>query len=267
MTKDTYFLSIIFNNDNKNSKQLLHLSKLKEDFIKGVYLTLYDETNFPHISDLTIISDMLVNDCLKDNILRTRSRYDYDSDDEYKNVNEYKFDYKRNAKENNIKWRKYVKDYSRSKIKIPTKHYVASVHVNEVNYIVQFDSIDFLNGFQTICSWFYKRNYSICIHLYEVFDSWKICNKVVSYPLPKETKTRLDIITVIIDTYLPNVIAILVLQYCNQCNKIAKDGIFTSSCNTLCLDNTNNTCHYHAGKMDCIKLEHCLADVELHIVK
>jgi hypothetical protein len=238
------------------------------DFIKGVYTILYDITEDVALYDriITMDTNMELNGCMSEDILgwwADGNRFiecwlpgsGYESNEDKPSLTVEKY---------NAEWNRYIYNNpdEDEKIAIPSKRFVAFIQVNATNYIIQFDSIDFLNGYETLHGWARNiRGSYISHYLDNVFDSGEVCHKIVTYGIPCEEESKIKNIIACIDVYLPNVLTQLISRYAMQCRKSKSDHtqFNTIQCNTLCL---RDKCHVHCNEKK-LDLKDCLATVTL----
>jgi hypothetical protein len=263
----------------------LKFKNVSSDFIKGIYIILLKqipkyEQLYKNTLDaldyyMSVKSNYVLNDCLKPNIV------DWWADGNY-------FEYNFSASNGhnfyegihrsiilndparyNEEWKKYIENET-THLSL-TKRYSAFIQIEEIDYIVQFDSIDFLNGFEMMRFWI-ENNYSDsldCLSLRSIFDSGKVCKKYVEYDIKENTQIQSDILYIIdcLIVFFPKVLAeMIVYQHIltrECCNYHCAHYYEYDVCSTLCI---GDTCHMHDSwlKSKCmLSLKECLVKITL----
>jgi hypothetical protein len=205
----TYWIKITCDEDTKDKRKSdkLHLTDVSADFIRGIYCGLNDpfENCSYDDNDIHLESNFPLEGCLSADTMASWGDGNYfedfcgldiddegnpisnDNDDNDDNNHDKQVVYRKkilnNSKKYNERWQKFMKEHSDElTIKKPTKRYFACIQTGDNSHMIQFDSVDFLNGFETmrlwtdsIPYWFYS------LYLYSVFDSNKVCRTSVTY--------------------------------------------------------------------------------------
>lgn len=269
----TVFTTTVSTTNNINK---LFLKNVSADFIKGIYMGLYDPLQNKALDNKILIqSDFQFDDCMSSNIIVSWDDYDGINDTIENNMNNgIYFDnltlinkptlrskILRNPKKCNAWLQNYMKNIN----EFITKRFIGFVQVRDTDYIIQFDSIDFLNGFETIRLW--KSGFDRWIddeqlYLSLIFDELKICKKSVIYQTPQKEKNKLTLIFNIVSKYLPKTLAQLVINIVGQqCNYDDENNNY-DSCKTITI---NSMCNVHQKVLNrqSSRLENCLATIDL----
>lgn len=77
----------------------------------------------------------------------------------------------------------YYDQYQFKEVDPPTMRYSIDMQIGDITYIIQFNSIDFLNGLTTINCW---QSNDMCnqSYLYNVYDNSQLCYKKTTYLTP-----------------------------------------------------------------------------------
>lgn len=248
---------------------LLFQENVSIDYIKGINCAVkYLITNDAHNTIITINSNFILENCMhSDIILVFDSRYDnFEWQHFFEHENkDLRSKILSDPKKHNKEWKKFMKEYAHNKIG-KTKRFLALIRISKYNYVIQFNSIDFLNGFEMVRTWSRlddrSRNFPSMrepLHLLSVYDTLKICKISITFQTPQKEMNRLLIIFQQINKYLPLVLAQLILQIFAQCDYHACGY---DSCLTHSIE---STCFFHQKIVMCekVQLENCMPQIHL----
>lgn len=280
LSKSKHWVNIICNGNKKKISDKMTLKNVSSDFIKGIYCALNDPVeDEAYEDDIIVKSDLDLHDCISEDVIASWGDGNYfeqfcglnmDEDGnyierDYDEHDSYRSKILKNPKKYNARWQKFVIKYPDELIKIPTKRFFAFIQGGEINYIIQFDSIDFLNGFEIMRLWIDSQlTWYYSLYLTSIFDSEKVCRSIVTYPTSQKEKSDLLYIFECINVHLPKVLAEKVIcilaQQCHVYDKKCHDTY--DECHTLCL---RSACHIHQKnpKDKILRLKDCLARIQL----
>lgn len=243
---------------------LLFQKNVSIDYIKGIYCAVrYPISNIAHNYYIKIYSNFELISCMySDIILVFESRYNnFDSQHlfEYNNK-DIRSKILCDPKKHNKKWEQFMEKYAHNKIG-NTKRFLALIGIDTYNYVIQFNSIDFLNGFEMVRTWSDNQSYNVSIHLSSIYDTLKICKTSITFRSSRKEMNELLIIFREINKYLPKVLTQLILQkIAQQCDHHLTNGY------DLCLTHSDkSSCYFHQkkGKYKILQLEKCLPQIHL----
>lgn len=255
---------------NHESKPLLFQENVSIDYIKGIYCAIcYPINNNSHNDGLLIKSNFELNYCTLSDVVMEIRRIN-ENDDDIKQLfgcgcanRDLRAKILNNPKTYNDNLEKFIKKYSSKKWN-KIKRFLAFIRINESRYIIQFDSIDFMNGFEMIRMWSSKQPpYNLSLHLLSIYDTSKICKTSVTFQPPQEEINKLLLIFQQINKYLPTVLTQLILQdFAQQCDYHLVYGRAYDTCLTYSVE---SNCYFHRrGAIHrTLQLENCLARVQL----
>lgn len=270
----------LMHDKSKNKKcDKIFLENVSVDFIKGICCALNDPHNHKVIDKRVFIkSDFQIKECMCSDILVVfgeRNHFedeyclhifgsDVDSNDIYSDdENECRTSILRYSELYNASFENFIDEYNDDEHGVdptPTKQFCAFIQSANTHYLVQFDSIDFLNGFEMIRVWMYTNSWwSYSLHLGSIFDSYKVCKTMVTYQFTqKYNKLILNHVL----KYLSQVLAQEVMNYClQQCDYPNHYSCAHDECLTL---SDESTCHIHCDNAKYkIRLKDCEAQVHL----
>lgn len=272
-----------------NEKQIPEVALFKNvsvDFIKGVYCAMYDpkHNKLRTATNCTIIeSNILLKNCIKSDIICAWCsdcsciHHFYHNEYEY-----YPEKVLNDQKKYNNKLKKNKNGQLMGMRKILTKQFFAMIHFGErsctglsccfgenyiANWIIQFDSIDFLSGFETMrvrinnnCDIF-KDN---ILYLGYVFDlcKMKICTLFVTYEFLHEDSNILLRVENCINKYLPKeLVQLIIVYFRDQCGWFGEDDEPYEECLTIC--SFEDHCFIHENQNEKLELIHCLANISI----
>lgn len=295
-------LSLIFDaplsHKEYNINDAILLNNVSIDFIKGAFYASQFNNNY--INSIVVSSNLLLNyNCIRSNILLERF-CSYDEFEKFHglniNNNDERID---NALSNrkkilnnpeicNHQWKKFIEEHPGVFEKNPTKQFIAFINVTcphkmtlngmqfPENYIVQFDSVDFLNGFEQVRLWTNSCGASCTLrklHITYVLHLGKVCKTFVRYQNTQKEKDELLCVFEHMNKYLPKELAQLILNMITLCNghidaynNNNNNNVFNEyaeydECETKCL---NDNCHVHQKiRENTIKLADCTAQIKL----
>lgn len=291
LKKSNHWVKISCDGNSDRKEEVLTLKDVSSDFIKGVYCALNDPyDNVEYDDDVTMESDLKLEGCVIPDIIASWGDGNYfeqfcgldqDSDGEYigPSIDDihndkrepYRTKILSDPKKYNKRWKRFLKEYRSDIDKVPTKRYCAFIQTGDNDHIMQFDTIDFLNGFEMIRMWAQNQSsWFYTLYLTSVFDSGKVCRTQVTYQSLQKDKEYFDHIFLCANKYLPTELAKDVVRNLAQaCYGYDKKVHNTyDECTTLCRE---SVCHIHREKQvskgtkknKSLRLKHCLARIKL----
>lgn len=275
-----HWVKIIYDGvDDDSNKNMLFFENVSEDYIKGICCAFrnpmcsydFDDND----NEIIIKSDLDLNGCLgSDGIASWQDRdycefycgqylnNDVDRIESNANISDRKA-ILNDPKKYNAKWKKFVTEHPENFIRIPTKRFYAIIEIDNIDqndvFIVQFDSKDFIDGFELFRAQGDKHQYSLTI--LSIFKWGMICATSVEYKTPDNVEQQLSQIYKYINKYLPNDLARIVIDmYSKQCKSHRWSRHIYDKCFTSCVD---SYCHVHKDSEEILELKDCIATVHL----
>lgn len=136
----------------------------------------------------------------------------------------------------------------------PSKKYVCFVTVGQSDYLLQSDTIDWIEGFETLRIWTDKQqHWYFRVYLYGVFDENSACTWITNYGVEHQDQVNCY--------FLPRVIQRQIESYV-ACNWQMTQNVgpllsFTKTCSTLSLAPSDVICEVH--RRQC-RMRNCMSD-------
>lgn len=169
--KPQNWMKLSCHDDKGNNVDILELTNVSADYIKGIYCTLYDPINertgnyvsqeqynlvFCKNNCLSLRSNLPLGGCSDlNNVVMWRNFNSVFTKEHIMNIVDeaHKLNTTNESSKCNIQWDKFVKHHLNVHIQNPTKRYVVFMRINCYDSIFQFDSIDFLSGIEFVRAW------------------------------------------------------------------------------------------------------------------
>jgi hypothetical protein len=286
LEEEKYWVTFTFHDHGSKNFKLTNVSS---DFIKGIYCGLLqpsdkyeNKLDIPNY-DMTIETNYVLTDCLDPNIIDSSDygilfECQFNESIGYEPNNSERSNILCDPNRYNTEWGKYIvsNDFLP---KIPlTKRYIVFIHIGDVDFdededfIIQFDTIDFLNGFEMVRLWIDDNYFNDTNYLSSrsIFDSGKVCKKYVEYDIKKSAKVQSDlsyIIECLIEFFPKELAQIIVHEHVYECvlERNCKDLSEQNYdeydvCTTQCI---GNVCHIHSKSRKKLSLQECLVEISL----
>lgn len=208
------------------------LHNLTEEFIRGVYTVLYDISNDEqNFDELELISDSLHLQFPLDNILECFGDgfRDYLDPDQHEcpemeadlkslNIIDYYNKY----------WKRYILREDPNEVhevKVPSKRYVLEFEWSELSYVLQCDTVDYINGIVTAMSWLKNGRFFADvaiphIKLGHIHDNHRLAEISIKYSINVSHQTAFNQIREILDFALASPLIGIIQEYLpNMCSE------------------------------------------------
>lgn len=275
----------------------INLDNVSSDFVKGIYFALHNPITNRSYYNIKLESNLCLHNCIRFDIVGKQyiTHFPHYYDANVKSLFEKDHIY-HNPQKFNLTWKNRIKEMRDGIIQNPSKYFFAIVQVNATYYTIQFESIDFLNGYETMRLWIMKNNLGKYWsdgpyyehYLQYVFEKWQICKLIVTYQHSEEDNKIILKIFEHINKYLPNNLTHIVVKlFMNKCSDYEQlqmdddsestetnddtipkltDVYMYDECHTLCL---GNGCHIHNRNLQNkeINLNQCIPKIKLEQIK
>lgn len=269
----------------------LFLENISTDFIKGMYCAMYDPLDDDKIDTdddiiVSMTSEFTLKKCVFSDILVAWDKgnnfeYFYQSRLDYCNRDNHETRRKKilnNPKNYNKCLEEFIKTCPNDHgglHTLPTKRFFAFIWMRYSNLecVIQFDSIDFLNGLEMMHAWMddnllsrwqHHSSYKKSIYLKSIFDTFKVCRATITYQHPHERNKLLYIFDHVNKYLLKELTQIIIYDYINQqCNNYnANNNSVYDECLTYSIE---PSCHIHRRPQVSrqLRLINCVAHVQL----